>query len=113
DYVAYAVARFPDRLYQLADVDCHWSETYQRPGAADRLAAGVRRYNLRGFTHYFAPDDDGSWYLSGEGTAFLGAAADLRQIASFAMPARLQPVLRQLAERFPTVHFLCHHMAGA
>ena len=29
------------------------------------------------------------------------------------MPARLQPVLRQLAERFPTVHFLCHHMAGA
>jgi predicted TIM-barrel fold metal-dependent hydrolase len=29
------------------------------------------------------------------------------------MPARLQPVLRQLAARFPSVHFLCHHMAGA
>lgn len=113
DYVAYAARRFPDRLYQFADVDCRWWETYHQPGAADRLSAAVRTYGLRGFTHYFDPSDDGSWYLSDEGTAFLQAAADLNQIASFAMPARLQPVLRQLAERFPTVPFLCHHMAGA
>jgi predicted TIM-barrel fold metal-dependent hydrolase len=76
------------------------------------LTEAVKKYNLRGFTHYFG-DDDGSWYLSDEGLAFLQAAADLNQIASFAIPARLQPLLRQLAERFPSVTFLCHHMAGA
>jgi L-fuconolactonase len=113
DYVAYAASRFPDRLYQFADVDCRWWETYHQPGAADRLAAAVRKYGLRGFTHYFDAQDDGSWYLSDEGTAFLQAAADLNQIASFAMPARLQPVLRQLAARFPSITFLCHHLAGA
>lgn len=113
DYIFECVKQYPDRLYQLADVDCRWSETYHRPGAADRLAEAVGAYNLRGFTHYFAADDDGSWYLSDEGLGFLQTAADLKQIASFAMPARLQPVLRQLAERFPTVPFLCHHMAGA
>lgn len=113
DYVAEAVRRFPDRLYQFADVDCRWTETYHRPGAADRLAASAREYGLRGFTHYIDSEDDGAWYLSDEGTAFLRAAADLNQIASFAIPARLQPVLRQVAERFPSVPFLCHHMAGA
>jgi len=113
DYVAYAARRFSDRLYQFADVDCRWSETYHQPGAADRLADAVRQYGLRGFTHYFDPEDDGSWYLSDEGTAFLQTAADLGQIASFAMPARLQPLLRELAARFPGIPFLCHHMAGA
>ena len=113
DYVAEVARRFPDRAYQFADVDCRWSETYHQPGAAGRLAAAVEAYSLRGFTHYFAPDDDGSWYLSDEGTAFFRTAADLNQIASFAMPPRLQPMLRQLAERFPSVHFLCHHMGGA
>src|SRR3954454_3600945 len=59
DYVAYAARRFPDRLYQFADVDCRWSETYHQPGAADRLADAVHQYGLRGFTHYFDPQDDG------------------------------------------------------
>ena len=113
DYIAYQARRFPDRIYQFADVDCRWWETYHQPGAADRLRQAVHRYGLRGFTHYFDPQDDGSWYLSEEGLAFLQTAVDLHQIASFALPARLQPVLRQLAERFPTLHFLCHHMAGA
>src|ERR671917_398603 len=71
EYVAEAVRRHPDRLYQLADVDCRWTDTYQRPGAADRLAAAVRAHGLRGFTHYVAQDDDGAWYDSDEGTAFL------------------------------------------
>src|SRR5436190_17232246 len=90
DYVAYQARRFPERLYQFADVDCRWWETYHQPGAADRLRAAVQQSGLRGFTHYVDPQDDGAWYLSDEGTAFLQAAADLHQIASFAMPARLQ-----------------------
>ena len=38
DYVAECVARFPERLIMLADVDCSWTETYHTPGAAGRLA---------------------------------------------------------------------------
>jgi L-fuconolactonase len=113
DYVAECVKRYPDRLYQIADVDCQWSPEYHTPGAAQRLAEAVDRYQLKGFTHYVRADDDGSWYLSEDGLAFLETAARLRQIASFAIPARLQPVLREVAGRFPTVPFLSHHMAGA
>lgn len=113
DFVAGAGRRHPDRLYQFADVDCRWSETYHQPGAADRLATAVRQYGLRGFTHYVDLADDGSWYALDEGMAFFQMAADLKQVASLSIPPRLQPILRLLAERFPSVHFLCHHMAGA
>jgi predicted TIM-barrel fold metal-dependent hydrolase len=113
DYVADCVRRYPDRLYQLADVDCQWMPEYHSTGAAARLAEAVERYRLSGFTHYVKADDDGSWFLSEEGLAFLEAAASLRQVASFAIPARLQPVLREIAKRFPSIPFLCHHMAGA
>src|SRR5437867_2571339 len=113
DYVAGCVDRHPDRLYQLADVDCSWTDTYHTPDAAGRLERAVERYRLRGFTHYVRADDDGAWFLSEDGLAFLEKAAELHQVASFAIPARLQPVLRQVAGRFPGVPFLCHHMAGA
>jgi L-fuconolactonase len=112
DYVAECVARYPDRLYQIADVDCSWAPEYHTPGAAERLAEAVDKYRLKGFTHYVKADDDGAWYLSDDGLAFLETAARLRQVASFAIPARLLPVLREVAGRFPSVPFLCHHMAG-
>jgi predicted TIM-barrel fold metal-dependent hydrolase len=113
DYIADCVRRWPGRLVQFADVDCSWTEVYHTPGAADRLTSAVRSYGLKGFTHYVRADDDGGWFLSDDGLAFLRAAADLNQIASFAIPARLQPVLREVARRFPSLPFLCHHMAGA
>lgn len=113
DYVAGCRQRFPERLHQFADVDCQWTSTYQAPGAAGRLAEAVARYHLRGFTHYIRANDDGDWYTSDDGLAFLRAAADRNQIASLALPARLQPMLRDLARRFPTIPFLCHHMGGA
>ncbi len=37
DYIAASVRRFPSRLYQYADVDSFWSDTYHAPGAAKRL----------------------------------------------------------------------------
>jgi L-fuconolactonase len=113
DYVADCVRRFPERLHQLADVDCQWMPTYQAPGAADRLARAIDQYHLKGFTHYVKREDDGAWYLSDEGRAFFEVAARHRQIVSLALPPHLQPVLRQVAERFPSVPFLCHHLAGA
>jgi predicted TIM-barrel fold metal-dependent hydrolase len=112
DYVADAVGRHPERLSMLADVDCFWSETYQAPGAAGRLGAAAERYPLVGFTHYVRGNDDGAWYLSPEGLAFFEVAQERRLLASLALPARLQPVLRQVAARFPGVTFLVHHMGG-
>jgi L-fuconolactonase len=111
DYVAECVRRFPDRLYQFADVDCMWTATYHTPGAAERLAAAVRTYALRGFTHYVDADDDGTWFFSDDGQAFLQTAARLNQIVSIHLPVHLQPQLRRLAEQFPDTPFLCHHMA--
>lgn len=113
DYVAECLRRDPGRLYQFADVDCSWTETYHTPGAAERLAQAVQSYRLKGFTHYVRAGDDGSWFLSDDGLAFFRTAAELNQIVSLALPARLQPLLRQVAARFPSVPFLCHHMAGA
>ncbi len=112
-YVAACVAKHPTRLVQFADVDCSWSDTYHTPGAAGRLAEAARRWSLKGFTHYVKGDDDGSWFLSDEGLAFFRTAEERKLIASLAIGPRLQPVVRKLAERFPTVTFLCHHMAGA
>jgi L-fuconolactonase len=113
EYVAECVQRYSDRLYQIADVDCSWTATYHMPGAAQRLAEAVEKYGLKGFTHYVKSDDDGSWFLSDDGLAFFETAARLRQVASLAIAARLQPVLREVAKRFPSVPFVCHHMAGA
>lgn len=112
EYVAECVRRYPDRLHQLADVDCSWTDTYHTAGAAERLAAAADHYPLAGFTHYVRRDDDGAWFLSEEGLAFFQVAAEQRLIASLALPAHLQPVLRQVAERFATVPFLVHHMGG-
>jgi len=111
DYVAAMVREHPDRLVQFADVDCSWSETYHQPGAAERLARAADQYQLKGFTHYLKSDYE--WFESDEGIAFFETAARLKLIASVALGPAWQPALRQLAQRFPTVPFLCHHMAGA
>jgi L-fuconolactonase len=112
DYVAECVRRFPDRLYQFADVDCMWSPAYHTPGAAERLAAAVSTYRLRGFTHYVANDDDGAWFFGEDGQAFICTAARLNQIVSLSLPVHLQPVLRRLAAQFPDTPFMCHHMGN-
>jgi L-fuconolactonase len=111
DYVAECVRQYPDRLIQFADVDCSWTDTYHLPGAAERLAEAAQTYGLKGFTHYLKDDYD--WFTSADGLAFFETAAELRLIASLALGPRWMPALRDLARRFPTVPFLCHHMAGA
>src|SRR5204863_6837140 len=67
DYVAYSVRRFPDRLFQFADVDCMWTPTYHSHGAADRLAEPVRTYNLPGSTHSVDAAYDRLWLYAKEG----------------------------------------------
>lgn len=111
DYVAECIEKHPDRLIQFADVDCGWTETYHTPGGADRLAEAAEKYHLKGYTHYLRDDTD--WFESEEGLAFFEKTAELNLIASIAMGPQWHPALRKLAERFPSIPFLCHHMAGA
>ncbi len=111
DYGFSCVQKYPDRLLMFADVDCSWSETYHAPGAAGRLEEGAKKYDLKGYTHYLKSDYE--WFESKEGLAFFEKTAQLGLIASLALGAGWHPALRQLARRFPSVVFLCHHMAGA
>lgn len=110
DYVAECIKKYPDRLVQFADVDCSWTDTYHKPGAAGRLAEAARVYRLKGFTHYLKRDHE--WFESEDGIAFFETASGHRLIASLALGPDWQPALRKLARRFPRVPFLCHHMAG-
>ena len=112
DYIAASVRRFPSRLYQYADVDSFWSDTYHAPGAAKRLEQATEKWPIKGFTHYLATEDDGAWMNSREGIAFFALARDAGLIASIACSPHHQPALRKVAERFPQVPILCHHMSG-
>lgn len=112
EYIAEQVQRFPGRLHQFPDVDCAWTATYHQPGAADRLREVADRLPIRGFTHYLRGDDDGAWLDGPEGQAFFGVAAERGLIASIAGRPEHQPALRRVAERYPNLPILCHHLAG-
>lgn len=112
DYVASAVRRYPNQLNQFADVDSFWSETYHTPGAAKRLEVAIEKWPMKGFTHYIASKDDASWFETSEGRAFFEVANDARLIASIACGPQHQPMVRKVAERFPGLTILCHHMSG-
>ena len=109
-YVAEEIARAPGRVHQIADIDCVWSETYHTPGAADRLRRLLERFPIAGFTHYLRADDDGAWLHSDEGLAFFTVAAEHKLIASLSCHPHQQPAIRQVAERFPSVPILIHHL---
>jgi L-fuconolactonase len=107
EYVARARARYPDRLDVIADLDCIWHDTYHAPGAAKRLAALADRYELVGFTHYPAEDNDG-WLRSDEAQAVFELAAQRRLIVSLGAGPAWQADLREIAARHPSVPVLCH-----
>ncbi len=66
---------------------------------------------MKGFTHYLAGEDDGDWLISQEGIDFFQVAVDFRLIASIACQPHHQRFLRKVAERFPSLPILCHHMS--
>jgi len=113
DYVFDCVRSYTDRLIQFADVDCFWTKTYHTKGASERLAESAIKYSLKGYTHYLREDDDCSWFFSEEGKKFFKATADLGLIASIALAPHQQVALRKIAEQFPEIPFLCHHMSLA
>lgn len=111
-YVAAAVQKYMGRLHQFADVDSVWSATYHRPGAAKRMEAAVNQFNPKGFTHYISASDDGTWLNTQEGMDFFKVAAEAKLIASIACYPHHQAAIRRIAEKFPAMPILCHHMSG-
>lgn len=111
EYIGEQVKRYPGRVYQVADVDCSWWPTYHTPGAAQRLTETADSLPIVGFTHYLAGTDNGEWLLTDDGLAFMQVAAERNLIASIACGPQHLPALRSVAEAFPTVPILLHHMA--
>lgn len=111
DYVAFAQQRFPERLHLVADLDCSWSETYHRPGSAERLRVLCDRYRLAGFTHYLADANDG-WLRSDEAEELFGLAAERRLIISLGAAPPWHDDLRLIAARHPSVPVLLHSLGG-
>lgn len=112
EYVARQVERYPARITQFADVDSSWSATYQTPEAAQRLARVAKQQPISGFTHYLKNEDDGSWLCSEAGVEFFQTAAEQNLIASLAAYPHQQWAIRRIAEEFPSVPILCHHLGG-
>jgi len=109
-YVARVAAKYPGRFVPFFDIDSRWTPRYQTAGAADRLAVAAEKHALKGFTYYFAEDDDGTWLASPEGRRFLAEAQARKMIASLsAMPAQM-PIIAAAAEAFPKLDILCHHL---
>jgi predicted TIM-barrel fold metal-dependent hydrolase len=110
-YIAGQVAKYPERIVQVADLDSSWSATYHTAGAADRLRAMAEQWPLGGFTHYLREDDDGAWLHGEEGVRLFEVAAGAGLIASIAGYPHQHPAIREIARRFPEVPILCHHLA--
>ncbi|HTT90816.1 MAG TPA: amidohydrolase family protein [Acidimicrobiales bacterium] len=110
-YVSFAGERYPGRFHIVADLDCTWSATYHRPGAAARLRAIADQYPLAGFTHYVREDNDG-WLVSEEAEAVFAVAEQRGLFLSLAAGPAWQADLRAMARRHPSVPVLCHHLAG-
>ena len=67
---------------------------------------------MKAFTQYVAGEDDGRWFNSQEGKDFFSVARDVGLIASMAIAPHHQNEIRKVAEAFPEVPFLCHHMSA-
>jgi len=110
-YVAAARDRSPDRILLVADLDCTWSDSYHRPGSAERLCALDDRFGLTGFAHYLADDNDG-WLAGDEADAVFAVAAERGLVVSLGASPAWQEDLRAVAHRHPTVPVLCQTLGG-
>ena len=109
-YIAAQVKRYPDHLYQLVDLDSKWSPTYHQPGGGQRLHQMAERWTIKGFTHYIQEEEDGTWLFGPEARSIFETASALKLIASLSCLPHQQSTVRRIAELFPQVPILCHHM---
>jgi predicted TIM-barrel fold metal-dependent hydrolase len=111
DYAMHAEIQHAGRFVVFPDLECRWSPHYKQPGAAARLSQALARWTFPGFTHYLDEADDGSWMLSEDGRAFFALAQDHRLILSLSAVPHQIPSVMALADAFPELPILLHHLA--
>ena len=111
DYAFEAARRHRGRLIVFPDLECKWAADYRTPGARDRLADALGRWQFAGFTMYLDEAEDGSWLNSDEGLAFFALAAERKLIASLSVMPHQAPAVIALAVAFPALPILLHHFA--
>lgn len=97
------------RLSVFADLECFWSPAARTPGAANRLAAAIDRWAIRGFATYLAETEDGSALVDEEGEAFFALAERRGLIASLSLMPHQMGALARMAARHPALPILLHH----
>ena len=110
EYVREAASRHPDRLTAWIDVDCVWRAEYHAPGAAARLRAALDSSGARGFTHYVTQSNDG-WLRTDDAAEYFAVAAERGVVASLALGSAWFADLSVIAEAYPSLPILLHHMA--
>ena len=110
-YVSTFAQKHPDRISAWVDFDCVWRTEHHTPGAPKRLQAELEINRAKGFTHYVEARNDG-WLLTDEGHACFELAAKLQVVASLSISPAWLSDLRTIAQLYPTLPFLIHHMGG-
>lgn len=110
EYVSAFAKLHADRITAWIDVDSMWSADHHTPGATERLRSDLDRFNAKGFTHYVTAKNDG-WLVSDEGLDFFALAAQSQVVASLSISADWFEDLRTVANEFPTLPILIHHMS--
>jgi L-fuconolactonase len=106
DYLADCASRYPDRFDWVVDVDSWWMKNAREPGAGKRLI-DAQAGGAVGFTHY---TQSGQPLLSTALVEMFEVASTHNLFASLPVRPAQYPNLRLLAERFPSVPILVHHM---
>lgn len=99
-----------ERFYMFPSVESYFQPGYHLGQAAQRLLIELERYQPKGFNHYEADCDDGSWFLSDDGRAYFDVAAEWNQIVSLHVRQHHMWAVRRLAREYPNTQLLLHHM---
>ena len=98
-------------LFQFFDFDSYWSDSYQSRNADKRLSKICHNNKLIGITQYLG-GDDAKWLYSKEGEKLFDLIANEKLIVSFSCSPKHQKSIRIVAENYPEIPILLHHMGG-
>ncbi len=105
---------YPDRVRLAVDVDSRWKSSHHQEGAAERLETAIERWNPVAISHYLSDEaDDGAWLHSAEGRKFIEVMREHGLIFSIHCLPQHQADLRKMAQDFPGLTILIHHMGQA
>ena len=98
-------------LFQFFDFDSYWSDSYQKKNADERLRAVCKAFNIIGITQYLG-EDNAKWLISNEGKKLFNVISEKKLIVSFSCSSKHQKSIKIIADCYPDVPFLLHHMGG-